>query len=103
LGVDRRTIERWVQDFRLRGAAGVAGGDQLSHRQSPKVDGRWTETALEVMAEHTGESKPSRTLVIERTRARVIARFGQVLSPSRAGPQRSGCWKSWSGGIRRSG
>jgi hypothetical protein len=44
LGVDRRIIERWVQDFRLRGAAGVVGGDQLSRRQGPKVDERWTET-----------------------------------------------------------
>lgn len=44
------------------------------------------ETALEVMAEHTGESKPSRTFVIERTQARVIARFGPgaVAQPSRA-------------------
>jgi hypothetical protein len=41
---------------------------------------------LEVMAEHTGESKPRRTLVIERTRARVIARFGPgaASQPSRA-------------------
>lgn len=41
---------------------------------------------LEVVAEHTGESKPSRTLVIERTQARVIARFGPgaVPQPSRA-------------------
>jgi hypothetical protein len=54
LGVDRRIIERWMQDFRLRGAAGVVGGDQLSRRQGPKVDERWTETPLEVMAEHTG-------------------------------------------------
>jgi len=41
---------------------------------------------MEVMAEHTGESKPSRTLVIERIRARVVARFGPgaVSQPSRA-------------------
>ncbi|HEV8279939.1 MAG TPA: Mu transposase C-terminal domain-containing protein [Streptosporangiaceae bacterium] len=86
LGVGFRTIERWVQGFRLRGEAGLAGGNQLSHRQGTKVDDRWTETALEVMAEHTGESKPSRTLVIERTQARVIARFGPdaVTQPSRA-------------------
>ena len=86
LGVGFRTIERWVQDFRWRGEAGLVGGDQLSKRQAPKVDDRWVETALEVMAEHTGESKPSRTLVIERTQARVIARFGPgaVAQPSRA-------------------
>src|ERR1700733_409247 len=86
LGVTRRTIQRWVQRFQRRGEAGLVGGDQLSQGQVPKVDDRWVETALEVMAEHTGESKPSRTLVIERTHARVIARFGlgAVAQPSRA-------------------
>ena len=85
LGVTRRTIQRWVQGFQRRGEAGLVGGDQLSHRQGLKVDDRWVETALEVMAEHTGESKPSRTPVIERTQARVIARFGPgaVAQPSR--------------------
>ncbi|MFG2632298.1 hypothetical protein [Streptomyces sp. NPDC048473] len=58
----------------------------LGHRPQAKADERWVETALEVMVEHTGESKPSRTMVIERTRARVIARFGAdvVKLPSRA-------------------
>jgi transposase InsO family protein len=87
LGVTRRTIQRWVQGFQLRGEAGLAGVDaQLSPRKGAKVDDRWTETALEVMAEHKEESKPSRTLVIDRTRARVITRFGPdaVIQPSRA-------------------
>ncbi|MEV0962942.1 hypothetical protein AB0J25_10145 [Streptomyces sp. NPDC049910] len=39
------------------------------------------ETALEVMVEHTGESKPSRKMVIDRTQARVIARFGPEVVP----------------------
>jgi transposase InsO family protein len=86
LGVTRRTVQRWVRGFQRRGEAGLVGSDQLSSRQDTKVDDRWAETALEVMVEHTGESKPSRTLVIERTRARVIARFGPdvVTQPSRA-------------------
>jgi transposase InsO family protein len=86
LGVTRRTVQRWVRGFQRRGEAGLVTGDQLSSRQDTKVDDRWAETALEVMAEHTAESKPSRTLVIERTRARVIARFGPdvVTQPSRA-------------------
>jgi hypothetical protein len=33
LGVVRRTVQRWVQDFQRHGEAGLAGGDQLSHRQ----------------------------------------------------------------------
>jgi hypothetical protein len=85
LGVTRRTVQRWVRGFQRHGEAGLVTGDQLSS-QHTKVDDRWAETALEVMVEHTGESKPSRTLVIERTRARVIARFGPdvVTQPSRA-------------------
>jgi hypothetical protein len=57
-----------------------------SRRQGPKVDERWTETALEVMAGHTGESRRLRTLVIERARASVVARLrpGAVSQPSRA-------------------
>lgn len=44
------------------------------------------DRALEVMAEHVDKSRPSRTMVIERTRARMIARFGPevVPQPSRA-------------------
>jgi transposase InsO family protein len=86
LGVTLRTIQRWVQGFQGRGEAGLVGGDELSLRLGPKVDDRWTEIALEVMAGYKGESKPSRTEVIERTHARVIARFGEgaVAQPSRA-------------------
>jgi transposase InsO family protein len=86
LGVTRRTIQRWVQGFQQHGEAGLVGSDQVLQRQAPKVDGRWVETALEIMGEHKEESKPSRTLVIERTQARVIARFGPgvVALPSRA-------------------
>ena len=76
LDVTRRTIQRWVQGFQRHGEAGLVDGNQLSQRQAPKVDDRWVETALEVMGEHKEESKPSCTLVIERTQARVIARFG---------------------------
>jgi hypothetical protein len=86
LGVTRRTIQHWVQAFDRRAEAGLVGGDQLPHRQAPKVDDRWVETALEVMGEHKDESKPSRTDVIQRTEARVNARFGRgaVAQPSRA-------------------
>jgi hypothetical protein len=67
-----------VQGFQRHGEAGLVGSDQLSPRQAPKVDDRWVETALEVMGEHKEESKPSRTLVIERTNARAIARVVRV-------------------------
>ncbi|MGW0825471.1 helix-turn-helix domain-containing protein [Streptomyces sp. NPDC002845] len=86
LGVSVRSIKQWVADFRRHGEAGLVSKRGLSGPPQPSVDDRWVETALEVMVEHTDQSKPSRTLVIERTRARVIARFGPevVPQPSRA-------------------
>ena len=50
------------------------------------MDPRWTEIAIEVMVEHADQSRPSQTMVIDRTNARVIARFGEgvVALPSRA-------------------
>ncbi|MCX5377177.1 helix-turn-helix domain-containing protein [Streptomyces sp. NBC_00091] len=85
LGVSPRTVKQWVADFRRRGESGLAP-KRSAGKPHVEVDDRWVETALEVMVEHTGESKPSRTMVIARTRARVIARFGPevVPQPSRA-------------------
>jgi hypothetical protein len=102
LGITRRTIQRWVQGFQRRGEAGLVGGDQFSQRRAPKVDDRWAETALEVMAEHTGESKPSRTLVIDRTQARVIARFGATRASSLR-PQNPSPVKTHRGRLGRRG
>jgi transposase InsO family protein len=86
LGIGVRTLRRWVGAYQASGDAGLLEAE--GHRVGPleRADDRWVQTALEVMVEHTGESKPSRTMVIERTRARVIARFGQdvVTQPSRA-------------------
>ena len=87
LGVGVRTIERWVQQFQMNGEAGLAPkGDRRSGGLGAKVDPRWTETAIEVMVEHKDQSRPSQTMVITRTNARVIARFGEcvVELPSRA-------------------
>ncbi|MEU1425422.1 helix-turn-helix domain-containing protein [Kitasatospora sp. NPDC005751] len=86
LGVTARTIERWVAGFLQHGEAGLAPGRTRSERSQSSVDDRWVETAVEVMVEHADQSRPSRTMVIERTRARVIARFGEgvVPQPSRA-------------------
>lgn len=86
LGVSPRSIKQWVADFRRDGEAGLASKSRVSGKSKISIDDRWAETALEVMVEHTGESKPSRTMVIDRTRARVIARFGPdvVPQPSRA-------------------
>ena len=83
LAVTDRTIKRWVRSYRQLGVAGLAD----EHTDQPtRTDSRWIETALEVMVEHTDQSRPSRTMVIDRTNARVAARHGSgvVKSPSRA-------------------
>jgi transposase InsO family protein len=86
LGVSLRTIKQWVADFRRSGEAGLACTNTRRKRPLGRVDDRWVETALEVMAEHTDQSRPSRTMVIARASARVVGRFGPevVQVPSRA-------------------
>jgi transposase InsO family protein len=85
LGVGLRTLRRWVNDFRQSGEAGLVESAP-SGSPTGRVDDQWVETAVEVMVEHTDESRPSRTMVIDRTNARVVARFGEgvVKEPSRA-------------------
>lgn len=85
LGVGLRTLRRWVNDFHQNGEAGLV---ESAPSASPtgRVDDRWVETALEIMVEHTDQSQPSQTMVIDRANARVTARFGSgvVKLPSRA-------------------
>ncbi|MER5990193.1 helix-turn-helix domain-containing protein [Streptomyces viridosporus] len=86
LGVSSRSVRRWVTAFREQGEVGLAPSQGSTRKSQVAVDERWVETAVEVMVEHADQSRPSRTVVIERTRARVIARFGEgvVPQPSRA-------------------
>lgn len=86
LDVSLRTIKQWVSDFRRQGEAGLARSNTSRKKPLGKVDDRWVEIALEVLVEHTDQSRPSRTMVIDRTNARVVARFGPevVQQPSRA-------------------
>lgn len=85
LGVGMRTLRRWISDFRQSGEAGLVEV-RPAVVSTGRVDPRWVEMAVEVMVEHRDQSKPSRTIVIERTSARVVARFGEgsVKLPSRA-------------------
>ncbi|QZH66425.1 Mu transposase C-terminal domain-containing protein [Mycolicibacterium farcinogenes] len=86
LGVDVRTVQRMVAAFREHGEAGLVRGKGVRVKTLPSVDERWREIAIEVMVEHTDQSRPSRTAVIRRTNARVTARYGAdvVPIPSRA-------------------
>ncbi|NRQ32729.1 transposase [Nonomuraea sp. NN258] len=76
LDVSVRTIKRWMAAVEERGAAGLAPRARRTTLLD-RLDPRWVETALEVMVEHTDQSKPQRNEVIERTRARLVARFGE--------------------------
>jgi transposase InsO family protein len=77
LGVGLRTIERWVRAYRAHGEAGLISGSAVRSGLGCRVDPRWTETALSIMVEHTDLSKPTRTLIIDHTNARIIARYGE--------------------------
>ncbi|WP_457135596.1 helix-turn-helix domain-containing protein [Mycobacteroides abscessus] len=86
LGVSLRTVKQWVADFRQHGEAGLSRSAVGRRKPLGVVDERWVQTALEVMVEHTEQSRPSRSMVIGRTGARVVARYGPdvVKMPSRA-------------------
>ncbi len=88
LGVGVRTVRRWAHDFREHGEAGLASARAGAKDAGVvgRADQRWVDTALEVMAEYTNQSRPSRTMVITRANARAAARFGPdvVRIPSRA-------------------
>lgn len=86
LGVSLRTVTQWVADFRQHGEAGLARSAVSRQKPLGVVDERWVESALEVMVEHTEQSRPSRSMVIDRANARVVARHGPdaVKVPSRA-------------------
>ncbi|AYM44342.1 DDE-type integrase/transposase/recombinase [Mycobacteroides abscessus subsp. abscessus] len=85
LGVGVRTVRRWIGEFQRNGEAGLVESKQAV-ASTGRVDERWVQTAVEIMVEHQDQSKPSRLLVIDRTHARVIRRFGPdaVELPSRA-------------------
>ncbi|CPT91814.1 integrase family protein [Mycobacteroides abscessus] len=86
LGVTARTIQQWMADYRRHGVAGLAIRLASRRKSMGLIDDRWTQTAAEVMVEYTDLSRPSRSMVITRTNARVVARFGVdvVKLPSRA-------------------
>lgn len=87
LGVDCRTIRRWVRAFREHGEAGLVPGRGAG---CDRVDPVWAQTALAIMAEYTEESQPSQSAVILQTRARLAREIadGVVVEPSRASAYR---------------
>ncbi|WP_097250524.1 TnsA-like heteromeric transposase endonuclease subunit [Streptomyces sp. 1222.2] len=89
LNVSVRTIKRWVRAFLLDREAGLI--ERGPHRAADlggvgRADPRWVEMALEIMAEHEDQSKPSRAKVIRSIGPRLQARYGkgEVELPTRA-------------------
>jgi transposase InsO family protein len=87
LGVDERTVRRWVKAYQRDGAAGLLDGREArkSHPLAG-VDPRWLDMCRTVLEEHTDASRPTHGLVL----ARVAARLEQEYGPGRVhGPGRS--------------
>jgi transposase InsO family protein len=91
LGLSKRQVERWVQAYRAHGEAGLASARWQGH---DRVDPRWGETALQIMVEHTNESKPSWAAIILQTSKRLELCLGKgvVPEPSRATAYREMKW-----------
>ncbi|WP_253842855.1 helix-turn-helix domain-containing protein [Mycobacterium colombiense] len=84
LGVDHRTVRRWVRAYQEHGEAGLAA---LSRRKPEgRTDKRWLDVAEDVMAENADMSRPNKKSVMHQARARLAAQYGQgvVPVPSRA-------------------
>lgn len=69
--------QRSTTDYRRAGGL-APKRDRAASRPLGRVDQRWVDVALEMMVEHTGESTPSRTMVIDRTNARVVVRSARA-------------------------
>ncbi|GAA1589882.1 helix-turn-helix domain-containing protein [Actinoplanes couchii] len=83
LGINRSTIIRWTSEYRSGGEAALASRPKAK-RKGPDFS-TWTEIALEIMAEHTLDSKPSKKMVAARATARLQSRHGEDRPiPSRA-------------------
>jgi transposase InsO family protein len=91
LGLSDRHLQRWVQAYREHGEAGLASA---RWQGCDRVDPRWLETTLQIMVEHTNESKPSKAAIILQTSKRLEVCLGRgvVPEPSRATAYRELAW-----------
>jgi transposase InsO family protein len=90
LGVGRRTLERWVSEYRHRGQAGLAGAEIQGAGPFGRADPRWVEMALAVMEGFKNKSTPTKLIVADETAARLEAQYGAgtVRLPSRTSAHR---------------
>ena len=90
LGVDARTLRRWVKAVRSVGVAGL-----IDHRAVRSVDPfagvdeRWLAMCRLVLDEHVDASRPTQDLVLARITARLAAEYGEGCVPT-PGRRRAG-------------
>lgn len=76
MGWRRRTLCRWISNYAARGEPGLISKRAVTPGLGSRQDPRWVQTAREVKAEFTYKSKPTQSLVIAHTNARLVARYG---------------------------
>ncbi|MDT3446420.1 Mu transposase C-terminal domain-containing protein [Pseudofrankia sp. BMG5.37] len=82
VGVDVRTVRRWVRAVETAGAAGLVDGRTVRLADPlAGIDERWLAMCRLVLDEHTEASRPTRRLLLERVTARLDAEFGQGAVP----------------------
>lgn len=77
LGVGRRTVERWIGDYRMSGEFGLVDGRQKAANGSTlSVDARWLAMAKLVLGEQVSEPKVTKAIVLARIEARLAKTYG---------------------------
>ena len=87
LGVDERTVRRWVKAYQRDGAAGLLDGREAHKSHSlAGVDPRWLDKCRTVLEEHTDASRPTHGMLLARVTARLEQQYGpgQVPMPGRS-------------------
>ena len=87
LGVDERTVRRWVKAYQRDGAAGLLDGREAHRSHSlAGVDPRWLDKCRTVLEEHTDASRPTHGMLLARVTARLEQQYGpgQVPMPGRS-------------------
>jgi transposase InsO family protein len=91
LNISVRQVRRLARDYQRHGEAGLTSA---RWQGLGRTDPRWLQAALQIMVEHTNESKPSRKAVILQTEKRLELWFGPgaIEIPSRATAYRNLEW-----------
>jgi transposase InsO family protein len=78
LNLDPRTVQGWVTRYRKSGAGALLDGRKSrTFQMFVGIDERWLDTARQIIDEHTGESTPTKQLVLDRIRGRLDRDHGE--------------------------